>query len=123
MKKDIENREDIVSFFNLFYDQLLKDDLFIPFFSKIVEEGTLEQHIQTMSNFWDNILFFTGKYEGNPMEKHTVINLINSLEPIHFTKWVSYFINTIDQLYSGEKANLAKDRVVSIAALMQKKIL
>ena len=123
MKKDIENMEDILRFFHQFYDKLLNDDLFIPFFKQIKEEGKMEEHIQVMSNFWDNILFYSGKYEGNPMEKHVVMNLITRFQPEHFTTWLKYFNATMDELYSGEKTTLAKERAASIAAVMEKKML
>jgi len=123
MKKDIENMDDILLFFHVFYGYLLKDELFIPFFKRMQENNIMEEHIQVMANFWDNILFYSGKYEGNPMEKHSVINIMNRLEPTHFTKWLHYFNASMDELYSGEKASLAKDRAVSIAVVMEKKML
>ena len=40
----------------------------------------------------------------------------------HFTRWLYLFHQTIDELYSGTKATLAKERSVSIANLMQNRI-
>jgi len=40
----------------------------------------------------------------------------------HFSRWLYLFHQTIDELYSGTKAGLAKERSVSIAKLMQNRI-
>jgi len=40
----------------------------------------------------------------------------------HFQKWLLLFTETVDQLFEGEKAELAKQRATSIATVMQIKM-
>jgi hypothetical protein len=43
--------------------------------------------------------------------------------PAGFQQWVHLFTSTVDELFAGEKALLAKQRAVSISTVMQIKIL
>jgi hemoglobin len=68
-------------------------------------------------------LFYTGNYNGNPMETHSRLNNLYPLRAKHFQQWTGLFIQTVDELFTGEKAELAKQRAVSISTIMQIKIL
>ena len=56
------------------------------------------------------------------MEPHIALHEKHPLEKIHFDLWLNYFNETMDELYVGEKAELAKSRAKSIGLLMQVKI-
>ena len=43
------------------------------------------------------------------------------LSPVHFERWVSLFHETVDALFSGEKAEMAKQRASLIAWTIQNK--
>ena len=75
-----------------------------------------------MYNFWDNILFFTGKYKGNPMDLHQHLSKIKYIDKKHFNRWNKLFTATIDDLFEGEKATLLKNKAISIAGIIQKNI-
>ena len=62
MKNDIENREDIYLLVKTFYVKLMNDDLMRHFFMDFTNPEHLEIHLQTLVDFWDNILFFSGGY-------------------------------------------------------------
>jgi len=52
---------------------------------------------------------------------------MNSIKKIHlkkghFTRWLYLFGSTVDELYSGENAEKAKEKADSIAKLMQKRL-
>jgi hemoglobin len=53
---------------------------------------------------------------------HLQLNEKTQLKPEHFQKWLELFNETIDELFSGEKANLAKFRAISIAKTIQMKV-
>jgi hemoglobin len=76
-----------------------------------------------MYQFWENTIFYTGSYEGNPMELHKHLHRLIPLTLEHFKQWNFLFIKTVDELFEGVNANLAKQRAVSISAVMQIKIL
>lgn len=122
MKKDIENRKDIEVLVNTFYVKVIADDVIGFIFNDIVKINW-KTHLPIMYDFWDNALFFTGSYTGNPMNLHKHLHHIRPLDSKHFTQWVHLFTETVDELFEGEKATLAKQRANSIASIMEIKIL
>jgi hemoglobin len=122
MKKDIEGRSDIELLITRFYDKLKTDDTIGFIFTDIVKVN-FENHLPVMFNFWENVLFFTGGYEGNPMEIHQHINRVVPLTKTHFNRWNELFTKTVDELFEGTNAMLAKQRALSISTVMQIKII
>lgn len=122
MKKDIENREDIRLLVDTFYRKVKDDDTIGFIFSDIVRMNW-EKHLPVMYDFWDNALFYSGTYSGNPMNLHRHLHHIRPLDSKHFTRWVDLFVETIYEYFEGEKADLASKRAKSIAAIMEEKII
>lgn len=122
MKRDIKTRGDIEFLIRNFYDKAKADELIGPIFVNIFKVNW-DKHLPVMFDFWENTLFFTGVYTGNPMQVHKRIHRIFPLEEKHFQKWVSIFNATVDELFEGEKALLAKQRAISISAIMKAKLL
>jgi hemoglobin len=122
MKKDIENKKDIQKLVNSFYEKV-KQDAMIGFIFTDIVRVNWERHLPVMYDFWENTLFYTGNYIGNPMEIHRHLHKIVPLTVEYFTQWTYLFTSTVDELFAGEKASLAKQRAISIAAVMQFKIL
>jgi hemoglobin len=56
------------------------------------------------------------------MQPHMNLHQKSPLEKHHFETWLGYFKQTVDELFEGEKAFLAKERATSIATVMQIKI-
>ena len=75
-----------------------------------------------MYSFWENVLFYSGGYFGNPMQRHIELNDMRSFSAEHYTQWLHLFESTIDDMYAGEKAELMKDRARNIATIMQVKL-
>jgi hemoglobin len=122
MKKDIENREDIRLLVDTFYRKV-KDDDTIGFIFRDIVRMNWEKHLPVMYDFWDNALFYSGTYSGNPMNLHRHLHHIRPLDSKHFTRWVDLFVETIYEYFEGEKADLASKRAKSIAAIMEEKII
>jgi len=122
MKKQIENYDDVQLLVRTFYDKVLKDDILSPYFS-YVKNTHWEEHLEVVNSFWNNILFYTGGYHGNPLAVHSTLNFFSKLERRDFDRWLQLFTETVDDLFDGEKADLAKQRARSIATIMQVKIL
>ena len=121
MKNDITNRADVEILINSFYQKVKKDPLIAFFFSEIVPVNW-EAHLPIMYGFWENVLFYTGTYEGNPMAIHKGIHQKCPMKMEHFQRWISLFTETVDELFKGDKAELAKQRATSIATVMQIKM-
>jgi len=69
MKTDIRNRKDIEKLVNTFYNKV-KTDAVIGYLFTEVARVNWEEHLPKMYDFWENILFCTANYNGNPMMKH-----------------------------------------------------
>ena len=122
MKKDIESIKDIEVLVNAFYEKVKADDSIGEIFTRIVKVNW-EKHLPVMYRFWENSLFYTGTYEGNPMEIHQHLHHLVHLTKERFDRWTLLFTSTVDELFEGKTASLAKQRAISIATVMQIKIL
>ena len=121
MKSDIANREDIQLLVNSFYDKVKVDETIGFIFSEIMQVNW-EKHLPTMYDFWESTLFFTGGYHGNTMHAHRKVHDHFPLQKEHFARWLSIFKTTVDEIFEGEKATLAKQRAESIATALQIKL-
>ena len=121
MKQDILNRKDIEQLINAFYDKVKEDEL-ISYFFKDVVAVNWQKHLPVMYDFWENVVFHTGSYEGNPMLIHQNLNKISAMKMEHFQRWILLFNHTVDELYEGQNAENIKQRAMSIATVMQIKI-
>jgi hemoglobin len=57
------------------------------------------------------LLFGSGTYQGAPFPKHSVLPVGKA----HFDRWLELFLATVDENFSGPKAEEAKGRALSIA--------
>ena len=122
MKKDIETRADIVLLVNVFYEKIIADKMLGYIFQDIAKVNW-RTHLPVMYDFFENIILFTGNYDGNPMNLHQKLHNITPLNTLHFNKWNQLFFCTVDELFEGKKANLAKERTVSISDIIKRNIL
>ncbi len=120
--KDIENSNDIELLVNEFYRKVREDKVVGYIFNDVVKINW-NKHLPLMYDFWDNAILFSGKYEGNPMNLHKHLHHIKYLDSTHFSRWVQLFLATVDELFEGPKAALAKKRANNISVIMQEKIL
>jgi len=121
MKKDIESRDDIELLVKSFYEKVKIDPVIGSIFTDIARVNW-EKHLPVMFDFWENTIFYTGSYSGNPMKSHQNLNMLFPLTKEHFSRWNQLFASTIDELFEGDKAVLAKQRAISISTVMQLKL-
>jgi hemoglobin len=120
-KKDITKPKDIHRIIKAFFKKVKKDHLLAPFFAGKSQEDW-EAFLQVMNSFWENVLFYSGGYFGNPMQRHRELNDLKSFTQEHFTRWLDLFCDTVDSGYAGEKAELMKERARNIATVMHVKL-
>ncbi len=121
MKKDIENRDDLLLLMQEFYNKLLADDS-INYLFTAVANINLDHHFPVLVDFWDSVLFQSGTYQKNAMQPHLALHQKSPLEKHHFNTWLGYFKTTVDELFDGQNAFVIKERATSIATVMQIKI-
>jgi hemoglobin len=117
MKKDLTNRDDIEVLINVFYSKVLADNLLSPVFNEKLMINW-ERHIPLMCDFWENMLFYTGPYKGNPMILHQHLNRVHAIRQEHFDKWLEIFLATVSLHFKGPMASLAKKKAKSLAKIL-----
>jgi hemoglobin len=121
VKKDIENKEDIILLVDTFYDSVKENPILGYIFNKVATINW-ETHMPRMYSFWSSMLLGEQNYNGNPMEVHIALSKMTPLTETEFNEWLSLFTNSVDQLFEGKTANEAKLRAGNIARLMLFKI-
>ena len=120
MKKDILNKNDIEKLVEHFYQKVKKEPSISTFFR---DDFNWEKHVEVMCKFWENVVFYTGSYNGNPMSKHIEIHSKKLLTMKDFHLWTKLFNDSVDELYFGDRADLIKLKAANIATVMQMQIL
>lgn len=119
--KDIQNKADIEVLINTFYDKVRKDETIGHIFNKIIGDDW-SHHLPVMYNFWDLVLFSTPGYGGNPVKKHVEMDKRIALEQNHFDQWLKLWNETVDHLFTGEYADMAKNKASLMANLIHMKV-
>ena len=122
LKKEIKSREDIVLLVDEFYRKIKQDELIGPVFTDVAKVDWAK-HLPIMYDFFENILFYTGSYSGNPMELHQHISRIFPFTEKHFKRWNHLFNSTLDDLFTGSMADVIKLRIMRISDVMKNKII
>jgi hemoglobin len=121
MKKDIEDKNDIVLLVNTFYNSVQENKTLGYIFNDIAKINW-EEHLPRMYSFWAGMLLSEHSYSGNPMVKHIELSKLTAMTEIEFNEWLLLFTNTVDELFQGAMASEAKLRAGNIARLMLYKI-
>ncbi len=120
MKTDIRNKKDIEKLVNAFYNNI-KTDAVISYYFTDVAQVNWEEHLPKMYDFWENILFCTGNYNGNPMMSHKELHEKSPMTKEQFKYWTTLFTSTVDKLFEGSKAEEIKSRAINISFVMMHK--
>lgn len=113
-KRDINSKADVELLVRTFYAGVIKDPEIGHFFTHV----DFEAHFPRMFAFWNFILLDEAGFTGNVFDKHVNIGI----ESRHFPVWLRHFRTTVDSLFAGEKAELAKTRAELIAYTFDSKL-
>jgi hemoglobin len=111
--RDIETKEDIERLIRNFYNRLLQIEEMKPAFEGL----DFEHHIPRIVHFWSFVLLDESGYTTNVFEKHMSL----PIKPPMFDTWLNTWTNTLDNLFAGEKAELAKQRATILAFTFKSK--
>ena len=114
VQPDISGDDSIKVLVDSFYRKVNTDDLLAPVFNDVARVEW-EKHLPLLYQFWSTLLFHTNTYKGRPWPKHALLPV--SAE--HFARWVLLFKETVDENFSGPKADDAKNMAASIANTFQ----
>src|SRR4051794_6418147 len=90
-------------------------DPIIGFIFTDVAHLDLEAHVPVISNFWETILLGTLAYRGGAFRPHAELHMRVPLRAGHFERWLVLWRATVDELFAGERAELAKAHAVRVA--------
>lgn len=115
MKTDIKNREDVFLLVSTFYSRVRVNAEISHFFNETIEDWP--SHLEKLTDFWETNLFMVSKFRGNPMKAHKDVDekFEHSIEQKHFGEWLNLWFQTIDELFEGDRANIAKNRARNMA--------
>lgn len=115
---DIVYVEDVERMVRDFYRQAAMDDLLGPVFA--AAHVNWYAHVGTLIEFWSWQLLGVPGYAGQPLLAHEPVHQRTPLTPAHYERWIELFVETVDGLFVGPRAELAKGRGRKMAAAMER---
>lgn len=115
--KDIESLDDIKLLVDAFYGKVRQDNMLKDIFDNVIRERWPE-HLEKMYRFWQTVLLEEHTYSGKPFVPHLKL----PVEKDHFSRWLELFTVTVDELFEGNKAYLAKWQAGRMAEMFLTKI-
>lgn len=113
-RHDIETRADVERLVRGFYGRALTDPV-IGFLFVDVARLDLEAHVPVITSFWETILLGARSYGGGAFRPHAALNARVPLHAGHFERWLLLWRSTVDELFVGERAELAKAHAQRVA--------
>ena len=96
-----------------FYARVREDTLIGPIFAARITEW--EPHLQRMCAFWSSVALMTGRYHGEPMQKHLPL----PVDRRHFDRWLMLFEATARDLCTPKAADHFIERARRIAESLE----
>lgn len=116
-QRQLLSLDDIKQLVDSFYDKVREDRLIGPIFNERIQNRWPE-HLEKMYRFWQTVLLDGHTYFGSPFPPHASLPVAWE----HFERWLQLFNATVDELFSGEKADEAKWRANKMAEMFNYKI-
>jgi len=117
MAGEILTPDDIKLLVNTFYNRVRDNALLAPVFNERIKDNW-PHHLDKMYRFWQTVLLDEHTYLGSPFPPHARL----PVEHEHFATWLHLFNETVDELFTGLKAEEAKWRAAKMAEMFEAKI-
>lgn len=111
---DIETRSDCERLVRAFYGRALEDEVIGWLFTDIARLD-LEAHVPRITAFWETVLLGAGTYSGGAFRPHVALHARARLRGGHFERWLHLWNETVDGMFSGPRAQLAKGHAARVA--------
>lgn len=100
-----------------FYGKVRQDALLGPVFDERIADW--EPHLRRMCAFWSSVVLLSGRYHGQPMEKHLPL----PVDSRHFDRWLTLFEETAHDVcpptaaahFAGRARRIAESLELGIA--------
>jgi len=120
-RHDIESRADCERLVRAFYASAFEDPL-IGWLFVDVAKLDLDAHVPVIASFWETILLGAQSYPGGAFRPHAALHARAPLRAAHFDRWVAIWRETVDELFAGERAELAKAHAVRVARAFHRRL-
>ncbi len=121
IRHDIATRADCERLVRAFYERALSDPI-IGFLFTDVARLDLDVHVPRITNFWETILLGAHSYGGGAFRPHIELHLQVPLTRGHFDRWLFLWAMTVDELFAGERAQLAKAHATRVAVAFESRL-
>jgi hemoglobin len=111
---DIDSRADCERLVRAFYGRALEDPI-IGFIFVDVARLDLDAHVPRITSFWETILLGAQSYSGGAFRPHAELHAKVRLREGHFAQWLQLWSRTVDELFAGDRAELAKAHAHRVA--------
>jgi hemoglobin len=118
---DIETRADCEQLVRAFYGRALDDEIIGWLFTKVAKLD-LEAHVPQITSFWETVLLGTPSYTGGAFRPHAELHAKAPLRGGHFVRWLALWDQTVDELFAGDTANLAKSHAHRVANAFHRRL-
>jgi len=111
--RDLEDLEDVEVLVRRFYQSVIPDPTLGPVFAGMdVDWGV---HIPKLVDFWALRRFDRPGYQGNAAGAHQPVLERVGFGEVEMARWLELWFETIDELFVGPVAELAKERAFMAA--------
>jgi hemoglobin len=94
-ERDVVTEDGIRQLVDAFYAKVRVDPELGPVFARAIP-GDWQPHLNKMYAFWSSVMLTSGRYKGNPVAKHLVVEGI-TLQL--FERWLALFDETCAELF------------------------
>ncbi len=117
-KREIKERKDVNLLVVSFYNKIRRHETLGPIFNSIITDW--DSHLELLTDFWEGHLLLKRKYMGNPIVAHQKVDdkMNHSITQEHFGLWLNEWFETIDELFEGELAWVAKNRARKMSTML-----
>jgi hemoglobin len=113
-RHDIQDRADIERLVRAFYAKAMADPVIGWLFTDVARLD-LKEHVPQIASFWETVLLGTKSYSGTPFEPHARLHAKANLRAGHFGRWLALWTETVDELFAGQTAEMAKAHALRVA--------
>lgn len=106
--------EDVIhTLVHAFYAQIRQDPVLGPIFNDRIDDW--EPHLERMCAFWSSVTLMSGRYHGQPMQKHAPL----PVDARHFDRWLELFEQSAHSVCAPAAAEYFIDRARRIAESLE----
>lgn len=109
-KSDLTNLDDIKVLVNTFYKRIRQPENPLAQYFAHLQGDHWQAHLEKMYRFWSDRIFGTAEFAGSPPQTHATLHQRIALSDEIFDLWLTHWHATVDDLFVGPTAEVAKAR-------------